>query len=577
MDNPHLGAFGTLSLKEKIKLAVRSFTKRQFRLFAILASALTILTLIMVHTINNHFLVMVPTYGGTLNEGVIGTPRFVNPLLAASDADRDLTSLVYSGLMKKNSDGELIPDLALSYDISKDGLTYTFKMNPAAKFQDNTPVTADDVIFTINKAQDPALKSVKRVNWEGVAVSKGDDETVIFTLKHPFASFLENATLGILPMHIWKNVGAEEWNYSSFNTTQSVGSGPYQIYAVVQTSSGIPGTYELRPFSAYTGGKAYIKKLNIHFYANEKELVAALSGGQVDQATGLSSDKVRTLSEKGFIINTTVLPRVFGIFFNQTQAPIFTDHDVIRAFDKAINKKQIVEDALLGYGVIADGPLPPKDDIGNDSYDPEQAKQILAKAGWTAGPDGVLIKKDKNKKTQTLSFSLSTGDTPELQKATERIKEDLENIGARVDVKIFEVGTLNQNVIRPRKYDALFFGEIVNRESDLFAFWHSSQRNDPGLNIALYANPKTDKLLEDAVATVDAGTRDKKLTAFADEIKRDSPAVFIYSPDFTYVTDGTTMGMSERAVAVPSDRFATIREWYTAKDYVWKIFSKGSD
>ena len=97
-------------------------------------------------------MVEVPAYGGSFTEGIIGIPRFINPLIAVSDADRDLTLLAYSGLMRATASGTLIPDLALNYEISDDGLVYTFTIKDTAVFHDGTPVTADDVIFTITKA-----------------------------------------------------------------------------------------------------------------------------------------------------------------------------------------------------------------------------------------------------------------------------------------------------------------------------------------------------------------------------------------------------------------------------------------
>src|SRR6185369_17927164 len=114
------------------------------------------------------------------------------------------------------------------------------------------------------------------------------------------------------------------------------------------------------------------------------------------------------------------------------------------------------------------------------------------------------------KDVRKLQFSISTGNAPELAKTAELIKDDLAAVGIKVDIKTFETGNLNQNVIRPRKYDALLFGEIINNESDLFAFWHSSQRKDPGLNVAMYTNAKVDKILEDAFVTADEETRVKK-------------------------------------------------------------------
>ena len=149
-----------------------------------------------------------------------------------------------------------------------------------------------------------------------------------------------------------------------------------------------------------------------------------------------------------------------------------------------------------------------------------------------------------------------------------------EDLGARVEIKAFDTINLNQNVIRAREYEALLFGEIIGRDLDLFAFWHSSQRNDPGLNIALYANIDADSLLEDARIINNKDVREKKYIAFTEEIKKDIPAVFIYSPDFLYILPKKIKGFEAQKIIIPSERFLNIHNWFIETEKVWKIFYK---
>jgi len=167
------------------------------------------------YALEQRLLVAVPAEGGRLTEGAIGSPRFVNPLLAISDSDRDLTTLAYAGLMKEDGTGNLVPELAESYTESADGKTYTFVLRNGAKFSDGSNVTADDIVFTVEKAQDPALKSPEYANWSGVAVRAVDSRTVEFTLAKPYAPFMENTTLGIMPEHLWKDVADEDFPFST--------------------------------------------------------------------------------------------------------------------------------------------------------------------------------------------------------------------------------------------------------------------------------------------------------------------------------------------------------------------------
>ena len=176
-------------------------------------------------------------------------------------------------------------------------------------------------------------------------------------------------------------------------------------------------------------------------------------------------------------------------------------------------------------------------------------------------------------KTFNLSFSISTGDAPDLKATAEILQKNWQALGADVSVKIFETGDLNQNIIRPRKYDALLFGEVVSRDFDLYPFWHSSERKDPGLNIAQYVNSKTDKILETLRKTTDLGERQNLYREFNTEISADTPAVFLYAPYFVYVAPERVRNISIGSIASPSERFGNVFEWYTETNNVWKIFT----
>ncbi len=519
--------------------------------------------------------------GGRIKEGIVGTPRFVNPVLAFSDTDRDLVNLVYSGLMRKNSDGSLIPDLAEKYEVSPDGKIYTFTLKNDIFFHDGKEVTVDDIIFTVDATRDPILKSPRKTDWDGIMVEKTGDKTIQFTLQQPYASFLESTTIGILPAHIWSD-SPVELNEAN---TNPIGSGPYKISSVSQQSSGTIDSYELSQFDNFALGEPYVKSINLRFYSNEDSATKALENKEVDQISSITPSNADTLVDKGYHIESSVLPRVFGLFFNQSQNQIFTNKKVVEAINLAINKSAIVEEVLSGYGVAINDPIPPNihqalAQVSKTSHleNMELAKNILAKDGWTAGEDGFLQKTttdSKKKNTNTiLQFSISTGNAPELVRSAQLIEKDLVKIGMKVDVKTFEIGNLNQSVIRPRKYDALLFGQIINHESDLFAFWHSSQRKDPGLNVAMYANAKVDKILEDAFVTVDEQQRIKKYAEFEQEIKKDMPAVFLYSPKFIYVTADNLEGLNMDHVISPADRFLNIYSWYVKMDNVWRVFAQ---
>jgi len=573
---------GKLPKRSEIESVLSSFSKREWIVFFGFLIILIVSTTGILQNLNKSFMVSVPMGGGSINEGILGVPRFINPILATSPADQDMVSLIYSGLMRKNPDNTLMLDLAENLEESKDGLTYTFTLKNDIYFHNDKPVTPEDVIFTINSIKDPILKSPRRSNWEGVTVEKLDDRTIKFTLKQPYASFLENSTIGIMPEEIWNNSPLE----LNAANTNPIGSGPYSVLRVNKQSSGNIDNYELIAFKKFVLGKPYIKNLNLYFYPNENDLVEAILSKEVEQISSITPANAESLKERGYNVESSVLPRVFGLFFNQNQNQLFVDKNIIKAIDLAIDKDRIVRDVLKEYGIVIDNPIP-KNIINYEKLSTANnlsredrltaAQNVLSKDGWIKNEDGFLektITENKKKSTKSIEFSISTGNAPELAKSADLIKEDLEALGMKVDVKTFDTGNLNQGVIRPRKYDILLFGQIINRESDLFAFWHSSQRKDPGLNIATYTNVKVDKILEDAFTTLDESARVKKYAQFEDEIAKDMPAVFLYSPNFIYTTSKNVKGISIDHIVSPSDRFLNIYSWYINTDNVWKIFSK---
>ena len=570
-------------MERKLSFAVYSLSKKERVVFIILAIALIVSSLSLLWKLSQTFMVEVPVKGGSLTEGVVGTPRFINPLFAISDADRDIITLVYSGLMRATNDGILKPDLAKSYMVSDDGLKYTFTLKDNLVWHDGNPITADDVVFTVQKAQDPSLRSIKRASWDGVTVEKINDKTVTFTLNRPYSPFLENTTMGILPKHIWEGVDTAQFNIPSKYNIKPIGSGPYKITAIKKDVDEIPKYYDFIPFKKYALGEPYISKIRIKLYSDTEDLLKAFNAGQIESISSISPKLAAQIKDGNAVVKSTPLPRVFGVFFNQNQAKIFTDKTVRKALNAAVDKEKIVNEILYGYGTVMNSPIPPGA-LGYDKstiYDEftstkeriEYAKSLLENDGWEFDDEKrVMIKKTK-KDEKELSFSISTSEIPELKTVANELKRQWEKIGAQVDVKIFEIGSLNQNIIRPRKYDALLFGEIIGRGSDLFAFWHSSQRLDPGLNIASYANIAADKLLEDAREITNINKRIQKYKLFQEEIFNDIPAIFLYSPDFIYVLPKKVHGVELSNATTPSERFLNISNWYIETDNVWKIFA----
>lgn len=554
----------------------------------ILTGLLGLSTLVLLVGANTAISVTVPSQGGTLTEGVIGSARFINPLLTLSQPDEDLTALVYSGLTRALPDGNIVPDLASSYEVSSDGTTYTFTLRPNTKFHDGTPLTAADILFTIQKAQSPDIKSQRRADWEGVAASSPDESTIVFKLPHAYAPFLENTTLGILPKYLWENVSAEEFPFNPLNT-HPIGSGPYRVTGFESDATGAATRYDLVPFKDFALGAPYIKKIAFLFFGNEEQLVAAWNAGRIDSFAGISPSRIQELGGADADIVRVALPRIFGIFFNQSKNTVLTEPSVRAALDAAIDKQALVDGVLGGFGVPLEGPIPPgilgatypavslpllrmqqsSSTNATSTRAAENAKDILARGGWTFDDEAGGWMKKK----QMLEFTLATAEGAELSATAQAVALMWRAAGVKVTIHVYPLSELNASIIRPRNYEAVLFGEVVGRTLDLFAFWHSSQRNDPGLNLALYANSRADTLLAQARATTDKKAREKLYGSFAELVAKDQPAVFLYAPEFIYIVPKKLSGVVLGALTAPSERFANVYEWYTDTERVWSFFT----
>ncbi|MGB8816093.1 MAG: ABC transporter substrate-binding protein [Minisyncoccia bacterium] len=528
---------------------------------------------ILLNDVNKYFIVQVPVQGGTLIEGLVGAPRFINPLLATADTDKDISYLIYSGLMKPTTNGGVIPDLAKSYKISKDETEYTFTLKDNLYFQDGVKLTTDDILFTIEKSQDPNLKSPKRPSFYNIKIEKLNDKEIKFILPKPYGTFLENLTIGILPKHIWENMDNNQFSLSPYNL-EPVGSGPYKIAKADTIKKGLSFSsiyYDLIPFNRYIGEKAKIAKLTFKFYQTEDAIVNAYNSGDIESLS-ISAERIKDLKLKNEVIETLPTSKIFALFFNQNQAPIFANKEIRKVLLGITDTHEIITKTLGGYGNPIMGPLS-VDMNTAPSMTTEDAIKLLEKNGWKMNKTTKIYEKTVNKVVQQLSFSISTGNTQRFLSAVEILKNQWEKIGAKVEIKSFEQGDIQQNVIAVRKYDSLFFGEATGRDLDMFPFWHSSQRVD-GYNVAMYTNSKADKIIEDARATLDRTARATKYKQLENELESDIPAIFIYSPEYIYITSNKIKGSSFGRIIVSSDRFISIPSWYIETDGVWKIFVK---
>lgn len=505
----------------------------------------------------------VPTFGGTYIEGVIGQPMYINPLLSqTNDTDEGLTRLVYSGLLRYNKDGELINDLADSYQISPDGKEYTFHLRKDVKWHDDKNFTADDVVFTIKTLKDPLFKSPLRQNWKGVKVERVDDFTVKFLLEKPYFGFLENLTVGILPEHIWGNIKPDKFPLAKYNL-EPIGTGPYKYSTFHKDSDGNILDYELISFDNYFDRKPYISKILFNFYANKDSEIDAYNKKEISGIGNLSAEDADLAKfRKNSRLYEMEIPWLFTVFFNKTKSVPLANKEVREALALATNKQEIIDKVLYGKGIIVNSPFFPgtaeyDENANKIKFDEEKAKKVLDDAGWKVGDDGIR-EKDGTK----LEFKILTINTPDLVKTVDLLQKQWEKIGAKVETEALSFADIQQNHIRPREYDALLVGQDINFNVDPYSFWHSSQKRDPGLNWALFDNKEADKIIENARQENNKSKRVQEYHRFQEIIANEVPAIFLFSPKYLYLVDGNIKGIDAEKINSPQWRFVDINKWF---------------
>jgi len=570
-----------------------------------------------------------PIVGGEYTEGLIGAPQYINPILSqTNDVDSDISRLIFSGLLKYDKELQLVPDLASNWQVSEDKKIYTFVLRPDLKWHDGEALTADDLIFTFQSIKDPSFKSPLLISFRGVEVEKVDDLTVKFILPEPYPAFLEILTAGILPEHLWGEISPINANLTAYNL-KPIGSGSWQFESFKRDQLGNIKSYSVIPNPNYYGPKPYLKKITFKFYSDFESAVNALKNNSIEGISFLPKYlKSELKSRKNLKFYSFYLPQYTAIFFNQKENEILKNQEIREALALGVDKSKILTEALQLEGEIIDGPILPvfvdQNDDKKITFNPDLANQILEEAGWkkiTSEQYQEFLKvqaekkaleqeqaaleenKEENQEAATttednqetevtpaesektseltqsfyrqkdetiLEITLTTVNQTENKKAAELIKESWQNIGFKVNLEIIEAGKISRQVIKPRNYQILLFGIIVGSNPDPYPFWHSSQIQDPGLNLALLANREIDSLLEEAKKTTDPEIQQKNYQRFNDILVTEIPAIFLYHPTYTYVVDQKIKGINLDRITTPADRFNDLEDWYIKTKRRWQ-------
>ena len=350
-----------------------------------------------------------------------------------------------------------------------------------------------------------------------------------------------------------------------------VGTGPYKFSDFEKDGDGNILSYNLEANENYYGQKPYISNLQFSFYFDEDSLFQAYNDKQVFGMSYISPARLADVkSKKSSNIISINIPRYFAVFFSQQKSKALASREVRKSLSLATDRQAIIRNVLSGEGKEIFSPITPgtfgyTDDVKKFEFDVGKANETLDSDGWKRGNDGFRKKDDV-----PLEFSLVTTDWPDLAETAEILRQQWEAVGAKVNIESLPVADIQQNYIRPREYEALLFGQVLGVDPDPYAFWHSSQTRDPGLNLALYSNQNVDKTLEKIRQETNEEKRADLLKEFQQAITDDIPALFLYSPNYLYLVNKKVKGISIRSMVTPEKRFSGVENWYVKTKRVKK-------
>jgi len=576
-----------LSNKKKLptftqfKYLKKFFSKKESILIKAL-SAIILLSIISIginiYWINSE--VMAST-GGEYTEGLVGSPQYINPILAqTNDVDLDISYLLFSGLLKFVPDQGLVNDLAESYEISEDQKIYTFHLRQDLFWDDNEKLNAEDILFTIDRIKDPNTKSPLIFNFSGVQTEKIDDYTIKFTLDKPFAPFIESLSFGILPEHILMDIPAENMNLAEYNL-KPIGNGPYKIKSLTKERNGAIKSITLIKNDLYHGEQHFIDQLTFKFYPDFNSAIDALNNKNIEGISYLPGKfKEKIFNNRSVNFHQFSLPQYIALFINQNKNDILKDKAVRQGLAFAINKEQIKNSVYEDSASTIDSPILPgyigySDDIKKYNFNVEEAKRLLDEAGWKStdynneDSEEPYPFKVRKKDDKFLELTITAPNQTEFEKIAKGIQQFWQQVGIKTNLNIIDANQIQRTLIKERDYEIVLYGEILGYDPDPYPFWHSSQCQHPGLNLSCFRNGKADTLLEEARNTTSDEERGKKYIEFQKIISEEIPAIFLFNPTYTYPVTKKINGTGAHQIIIPAHRFANISNWFIKTERSW--------
>lgn len=492
--------------------------------------------------------------GGSYTEATLGQIHSLNPLFASTESERTLSKLLFANLVSPDYSGHTGFDLADSISADESGKVWTLKLRPGLHWSDGEPLTNRDVLFTIKTIQNPKTNTALAANLADVKLAEKDG-ALVFTLPAAYANFPSSLNIPILPAHILEKADPAALLSHKFSIAP-ISSGPFIFNA--SQNIGVDGEQivYLTPNDNYYKGQPLLDSFAIHAFTKKQDVVSAIKSGSVTATASLSPLDDEAIQSANIYEKQTALSSGVFAFFN-LDSKIFGSHGLRKAVQQGLDLRSLRaplgEELPLDYPILAsqvDGtsfPALPK-------YNPEAAKTAIRE---TKLPAGSVVR----------LATVSTGYFPAL---AENLKFQLQNLGFKVDLSIYEPSQeFLLNVVRPRAYDVLLYEVELGSSPELYTYYHSSQASELGLNLSNYRNAVVDDLILASRSTMNRALRTVKYNSFLKYWVDHVPAIGIYQVNMSYYFHKNVRSFSEdNRLVSPTDRFIDVDHWAARKDFV---------
>ncbi len=517
--------------------------------------------------------VFVPAEGGKYTEGVVGTPRLINPIYAmASDIDADLASLIYSGLFRVDQNGKVVSDLATTPTKKDNSKTIDITLRDDAVFSSGQPLTANDVVFTYELLKNANYQSPIRSYFLNIDFKAIDARTVEIKLNEPRPDIERALTVGILPQYIWENVPATSATLAEYNL-KPIGSGPYMFKSFTKDKDGVIQSYTLTANKTYYSRRAYLDELTFKFYQDYDKVRAALDAHDIDGAAFLPAHLAAPfMNRTAWRAYSLMLPQYVALYFNPLKNDALKEPRLREALFAALDRNKILAETVGNFGVVINGPLSAtlfadqKEKISPPS--PGHAQQLIIGLGYQL-VDGKIVKVTKPKtrkeaaQTAPLTIQITTLDIPEYKKAAQLVADMWSSVGLTVSVNVLDLDNpARKDIVAKRDFEVLLYGSLLGPDLDLIPFWDSKSVGEKGLNLAGLASPEVDTLLEAAASSNSPDIKKQKYAAFQQILERDRIAIFLWAPRYEYFIDARIKGVMVPNLHMPTDRLRGLMDWY---------------